>query len=59
MPSRDVVILSAGGDNALKGSGEFKLGKSNTASVLVALPGQDPQRAQFTLGASKKSRKHH
>jgi hypothetical protein len=59
---RYVVILSAGGDNALKGSGEFKLGKSNTASVLVALPGQDPQRAQFTLGTSKtakKSRKHH
>ena len=59
---RYVVILSAGGDNVLHGSGEFKLGKSNTASVLIALPGQDPQRAQFTLSAAaapKKSRKHH
>jgi len=58
---RYVVILSAAGDNALRGGGEFKLGKSNTASVLVALPGQEPQRAKFTLSgkAPKKSHKHH
>jgi hypothetical protein len=60
---RYVVILSAAGENALKGDGEFKLGKSSTASVLVALPDQEPQRAKFTLHApskaTKKSHKHH
>jgi len=60
---RYVVILSAAGENALKGTGEFKLAKSSTASVLVALPDQEPQRANFTLKAlakaGKKSHKHH
>jgi hypothetical protein len=59
---RYVVILSAAGDNALKGAGEFKLGQSSTASVLVALRDQEPQRANFKLSApkaAKKSRTHH
>ena len=60
---RYVVILSAAGENALKGSGEFKLATSSTASVLVALPDQEPQRANFTLKApakaAQKSHKHH
>jgi hypothetical protein len=60
---RYVVVLSAAGDNVLKGQGEFKLSKASTASVLVALPGQEPQRAKFTLSgggkAGKKSQRHH
>jgi hypothetical protein len=58
---RYVVILSPAGDNALKGVGEFKLARSSSVSVLVALPGQEPQRANFTLRggkAAKKSRRH-
>jgi hypothetical protein len=59
---RYVVILSPAGDNALKGAGEFKLARSSSASVLVALPGQELQRAKFTLGArgkaAKKPRRH-
>ena len=57
---RYVVILSAAGSNVLKGQGEFALSKSGMASVLVALPGQEPQRAKFTLTAERKAvRKAH
>jgi hypothetical protein len=47
--NRYVVLLAPAGDNLLRGSGEFKLGKVNDVSVLVALPGRDPQRAQFRV----------
>ncbi len=59
---RYVVILSSAGENRLTGSDQFTLGRSSTASVLVALPGQEPQRAKFVLhatGKSKKARKRH
>jgi len=53
---RYVVVLSAAGGNVLKGNGEFKLGKSNTISLMVTLPDQEPQRAKFSIdGSGKKS----
>lgn len=55
---RYVVVLTPGGDNVLKGNGEFKLGKSNTISLMVVLPDGDPQRAKFTIkpASSKKAK---
>ena len=50
---RYVVVLVPAGDNLLKGSGEFKLGKSNAVSVMVSLPGQEPQRATFSIKRAK------
>ena len=47
--NRAVVVLMPDGDKRLRGSGEFKLGKVNHVSVLLALPGADPQRAQFRI----------
>jgi hypothetical protein len=52
--NRAVVVLMPAGDNILRGTGEFKLGKSNDVSVLVALHGADPQRAQFRLDRNGK-----
>jgi hypothetical protein len=46
---RYVVVLAPGGDNVLNGNGEFKLGKSNTISLMVALSDRDPRRATFTI----------
>jgi hypothetical protein len=46
---RYVVVLAPSGDNILRGNGEFALGKSSTVSLMVALPGRDPQRAKFTI----------
>jgi hypothetical protein len=54
---RFVVVLSPAGDNVLKGSGEFKLGKSNTVSLMVVMPGQEPQRAKFSIKRSSSSKK--
>jgi len=48
--NRFVVILRPASDNALRGIGEFTLRKKNEVTVLVTLPGQDPQRAQFRIG---------
>ena len=58
---RYVVVLSSAGDNALKGEGEFKLSKASTASVLIALPGEEPQRAKFSLNKRGKGaqKSHH
>jgi len=50
--NRYVVLLAASGENVLKGSGEFKLGKSNTVNLMVTLPDQEPQRAKFTFKLS-------
>jgi hypothetical protein len=55
---RFVVVLSSAGENVLKGEGEFKLAKGSVANVLVALPGQEPQRAQFPLSAPATRKKH-
>ena len=52
--SRWVVVLMPAGDNLLRGTGEFKLGKLNDVSVLIALPGADPQRAQFRIDRNGK-----
>lgn len=52
--NRFVVVLRPAGDNVLRGTGEFKLGKRNDVTVLVTLPGQDPQRAQFRIGKDGK-----
>jgi len=52
--NRAVVVLMPAGDNLLRGSAKFKLGKTNDVSVLVALPGVDPQRAQFRLDRNGK-----
>jgi hypothetical protein len=46
---RYVVVLAPGGDNVLNGNGEFKLGKSNTISLMVALSDRDPRRTTFTI----------
>jgi hypothetical protein len=46
---RYVVVLAPAGDNLLRGSGEFKLGKSNAVSVMLTMPGQEPQRATFSI----------
>jgi len=54
---RYVLILGPAGDNQLRGSGDFKLSKASVASVLIALPGQDPQRAKFNLSATAKAAK--
>jgi hypothetical protein len=59
---RYVIVLLPAGENMLKGSGEFKLTKSTSVSMLVKLPEGEPQRTQFTLKAtgkasSKKSKK--
>jgi hypothetical protein len=54
---RYVVVLSAAGGNMLTGQGEFTLSKTSSASVLIALPGQEPQRAKFPLGGVGKSKK--
>jgi hypothetical protein len=51
--TRYVVVLASGGDNVLKGNGEFKLGKSNTISLMVALPDRDPERAKFMIKPSR------
>ncbi|HTO43299.1 MAG TPA: hypothetical protein VML56_04410 [Burkholderiales bacterium] len=48
--NRFVVLLRPAGDNVLRGTGDFKLGKRNDVTVLVTLPGQDSQRAQFRIG---------
>jgi len=53
--NRAVVVLMPAGDNVLRGSGKFKLGKVNDISVLVALPGADAQRAQFRLDRNGKA----
>jgi hypothetical protein len=52
--NRYVVVLMPAGDNLLRGNGEFKLGKANDVSVLLALPGKDPQRAQFRVDRNGK-----
>ena len=52
--NRFVVVLRPVGDNVLQGTGDFKLGKRNDVTVLVTLPGQDPQRAQFRIGKDGK-----
>lgn len=52
--NRFVVVLRPAGDNVLRGAGEFKLGKRNDVTVLVTLPGQDAQRAQFKIGKDGK-----
>jgi nitrogen fixation protein FixH len=52
--NRFVVVLRPAGDNVLRGAGEFKLGKKNDVTLLVTLPGQDPQRAQFRIGKDGK-----
>ena len=52
--NRFVVVLRPAGDNMLRGAGEFKLGKRNDVTVLVTLPGQDAQRAQFKIGKDGK-----
>ena len=46
---RYVVVLKPAGANALRGAGEFTLGRSNVVSVMVVLPDGKPQRAKFTL----------
>jgi hypothetical protein len=63
--NRYVLVLRPAGENVLRGTGEFKLGKSNDVSVLVALPEHEPQRAQFRIGpdgnpmSTRKNRKGH
>jgi len=52
--NRFVVVLRPADDNVLRGTGEFKLAKRNDVMVLVTLPGQDPQRAQFRIGKDGK-----
>jgi hypothetical protein len=52
--NRYVVVLAPAGENLLRGNGEFKLAKANDISVLLALPGRDPQRAQFRLDRNGK-----
>ena len=52
--NRYVVVLRPAGENALRGGGEFTLGKSNDVSVLIALPEHEPQRAQFKIGRDGK-----
>jgi hypothetical protein len=52
--NRFVVVLRPAGDNVLQGAGEFKLSKRNDVTVLVTLPGQDAQRAQFKIGKDGK-----
>jgi hypothetical protein len=47
--NRAVVVLKPAGDNLLRGGGEFRLGKVNDVSVLLALPDAEPQRAQFRV----------
>jgi len=52
--NRYVVVLAPAGENLLRGTGEFKLGQANDVSVLLALPGKDPQRAQFRVDRNGK-----
>ncbi len=52
--NRYVVVLAPAGENLLRGTGEFKLGKANDISVLLALPGRDPQRAKFRIDRNGK-----
>jgi hypothetical protein len=52
--NRYVVVLAPAGENVLRGTGEFKLGKANEVSVLVALPGREPQRAKFRIDGNGK-----
>lgn len=44
---RYVVILKPAGETALRGSGDFKLGRYNTVQLMVALPDQPIQHANF------------
>ena len=44
---RYVVILSPGGENVLKGAGEYQLGAYNLISLMVALPDRDLQHLKF------------
>jgi hypothetical protein len=44
---RYVVILSPGGENVLKGSGEYELGAYNLISLMVALPDRELQHLKF------------
>lgn len=53
---RYVVVLVPDGENVLKGTGEYKLGKSNTVSVMVTLPGEQPQRAKFNVKRTSASK---
>ena len=52
--NRFVAVLRPAGGNVLRGAGEFKLAKRNDVTVLVTLPGQDAQRAQFKIGKDGK-----
>jgi len=52
--NRYVVVLAPAGENLLRGTGKFKLGQANDVSVLLALPGKDPQRAQFRVDRNGK-----
>jgi hypothetical protein len=52
--NRFVVVLRPAAGNGLWGTGEFKLAKRNDVTVLVTLPGQDSQRAQFSIGKDGK-----
>lgn len=57
---RYVVVLKPVAGNALHGTGEFTLGRSNVVALMVVLPGGVPQRAKFTVQgppAKKKSKK--
>ncbi len=44
---RYVVILKPAGENQLRGSGDFKLGRYNAIQLMVALPDQPVARADF------------
>jgi hypothetical protein len=44
---RATIVLDFAEGNMLKGAGEFKASASTTVTVIVKLPDQEPQRAQF------------
>jgi hypothetical protein len=44
---RSTVVLDYAEGNTLKGTGEFTATSSTSVTVIVKLPGQEPQQAQF------------
>jgi hypothetical protein len=56
---RYTVVLEHAEGNMLKGSGEFTASPSSIVTVIVKLPDQEPQRAQFKpIKKSSKQTKH-
>lgn len=58
---RYTIVLEYAQENMLKGRGEFTATSASTVTVIVKLPDQDPQRAEFhpIKKSSKQTKRKH